>query len=311
MTISVEPAATPAELATFLAIGAEVHAGPWPDVATLEHELATEARTRFLLASLDGVPVATGVGKPPSIGDALYAMARVLPGYRRRGIGAAVLGALSRHAETVGRRSLLGRVREDDEASRRFVERRGFILVSRECPVALDLTRFDDPPPEAPAGVVIASLAERPDLVQAAYEVEVETIGDIPVGPEAPTPRSFAEWRADTLDAPGALPALSLVALDGDDVVGWSGIVAVGGEEGVAENLLTGVRRSARGRGIATALKREQARRAKEAGLRRIGTTNDEENAQMRAVNARLGFEAEPVWLLVRGPLVYAAKGPS
>ena len=87
MTISVEPAETPAQLATFLAIGAEVHAGPWPDVATLEHELATEPRTRFLLASLDGVPVATGVGKPSSIGDALYAMARVLPGYRRRGIG--------------------------------------------------------------------------------------------------------------------------------------------------------------------------------------------------------------------------------
>ena len=54
MTISVEPAGTEAELATFLAIGAEVHSGPWPDVATLEHELATEHRTRFLLASLDG-----------------------------------------------------------------------------------------------------------------------------------------------------------------------------------------------------------------------------------------------------------------
>ena len=226
------------------------------------------------------------------------------PGYRQRGVGTAVLAALSRHAQTVGRGSLLGRVREDDTASRRFVERRGFVLVSRECPVALDLTRFDGPSPEPPAGVVIVSLAERPDLVQAAYEVEVETIGDIPVGPEAPTPRSFADWRAETIDVPGALPGLSLVALDGDEVVGWSGLVALGGEEGVAENLLTGVRRAARGRGIATALKREQARRAKAAGLRRIETTNDEANAPMRAVNARLGFEAEPVWLLVRGPLL-------
>ncbi len=50
-------------------------------------------------------------------------------------------------------------------------------------------------------------------------------------------------------------------------------------------------------------MKREQARRAKEAGLRRIETTNDKANAPMRAVNGRLGFEAEPVWLLVRGPL--------
>ncbi len=304
MTISVEPAQTPTQLATFLAIGAEVHAGPWPDVATLEHELATEARTRFLLASLDGSPVATGVGKPSSIGDALYAMARVLPAYRRRGVGTAILGALSRHAETVGRGSLLGRVREDDDASRRFVGQRGFILVSRECPVVLDLTRYDCPRPEPPAGITIASIAERPDLLQAAYEVEVETIGDIPVGPEAPSPRMFAEWQAETIDPPGALLDLSLVALDGDVVVGWSGLIAVGGEEGAAENLLTGVRRTARGLGIATALKREQAYRARKAGLRRIETTNDEANAPMRAVNARLGFEAEPVWLLLRGPLL-------
>ena len=134
--------------------------------------------------------------------------------------------------------------------------------------------------------------------------MEAETIRDIPVGPEAPTPRSYAAWRAETLDAPGALPDLSLVALDGDEVIGWSGLVALGGEEGVAENLLTGVRRAARGRGVATALKLEQARRAKLAGLRRIETVNDEENAPMRAVNARLGFQAEPAWLLVRGPMV-------
>ena len=308
MTISVEPAGTLAELATFLAIGAQVHGGPWPGVATLEHELATEPRTRFLLASLDGVPVASGVGKPSSIGDALYAMVRVLPGYRNRGVGTTVLAALSRHAEAVESGSLIGRVQEADDASRRFVEQRGFILVSRECPVALDLTRLAGPPPEPPAGVVIVSIAERPDLVRAAHEVEVETIGDIPVGPEAPTPRTFAAWQTETLDVPGALPHLSLVALEGGDVVGWSGLLALG-EDGVAENLLTGVRRSARGRGIATAMKREQAWRAKEAGLRRIETTNDEANAPMRAVNARLGFEAEPVWLLVRGPLQLGIEG--
>ena len=128
--------------------------------------------------------------------------------------------------------SLLGRVQEADEASKRFVEQRGFILVSRECRVALDLTRFGGPPPEPPAGVAIASIAERPDLERAAYEVEVETIGDIPVGPEAPTPRPFAAWRTETIEVPGALPGLSLVALEGDDVVGWSGLVALGEEGG-------------------------------------------------------------------------------
>jgi hypothetical protein len=175
-------------------------------------------------------------------------MVRVLPAHRLRGVGTAVLGALSTHAVAVDRGRLIGRLREDDEASCRFVERRGFAVISRECPVALDLTRYAPRAVEPPAGVAIVSLAERPDLLAAAHGIEVETTGDIPVGPEALTPRSFEEWRTETVDAPNALPDLSLVALDGDDVVGWSGLAALG-DDGVAENQLTGVRRRARGRG--------------------------------------------------------------
>jgi predicted GNAT superfamily acetyltransferase len=152
-------------------------------------------------------------------------------------------------------------------------------------------------------GIEIVSLAERPDLIRSAHAVEVEIVADVPTGSELMTPRSYDAWRADTIDAPDALPALCLVALVGDQVVGWTGLSALA-EEGVAENQLTGVVHAWRGRGIATALKREQAWRAKQAGLRRIETTNDEVNGPMRAVNLRLGFEPEPVWLSVQGPLV-------
>ena len=69
------------------------------------------------------------------------------------------------------------------------------------------------------------------DILRAAKERKV-TLAEFPVGPEAPTPRSFVEWRTETIDAPGALPDLSLVAIDGDEVVGWSGLLALGGEEG-------------------------------------------------------------------------------
>jgi predicted GNAT superfamily acetyltransferase len=100
------------------------------------------------------------------------------------------------------------------------------------------------------------------------------------------------------------LPGLSLVALLDGEAVGWSGLAELARQERTAENLLTGVLPEARARGIATALKVEQARRARQAGFLRIETVNDENNAPMRAVNARLGFEAEPIWLLVRGPLV-------
>lgn len=302
--IRIAQARTRDELDVFRSIGRVVHPGAVPSVDALEYELATSAETVFLLASVDDAAVGTGVGKPSSVGDAYYSMVRVLPAHREGGVGTAILAALSDHARRADRRSLIGRLREDDAASLRFVEQRGFSVLSRECPVVLDLSRFEEPARDPPLGVEIASLAERPDLVGAAYAVDALALRDVPVGSEAPTARPYEEWVAETIDAPDALPGLSLVALVDGEVVGWAGLCALSGEEGTAENLLTGVLREARGRGIATALKTEQARRAKRAGFLRIETVNDEANVPMRAVNARLGFEAEPVWLLVRGPLV-------
>ncbi len=209
---------------------------------------------------------------------------------------------LSEHARALGCGSLVGRVLEDDPESRAFLERRGFEVLSRECRVALDLARIPRTRPTPPPEVEIVSLAERPAVVEAAYEVEVEAVIDVPVGAERLSPRPYAGWLAETVESPDALLDLCLVAVRGGEVVGWSGLAPTG-EDGVAENQLTGVRRAFRGRGIATALKREQAWRARGAGIRRIETTNDEANDPMRAVNARLGFEAEATWLTVRGPL--------
>ena len=67
--------------------------------------------------------------------------------------------------------------------------------------------------------------------------------------------------------------------------------------------MLTAVRRPWRRRGIATALKREQIARARAAGIEQIFTTNDETNAGMRGVNARLGYRPAPTQIVVSGPL--------
>lgn len=305
--LRIAPARTRDELTTFLAIGQAVHPGPKPSVDGLEHELATSASTVFLLAWRRAEAVGAGVGKTSSVGDAYYTMARVPSACRRAGVGTALLAALSERARAAGRGSLIGRLREDDDEARRFVEKRGFEELSRECPVALALARFDADARVLP-GVEIVSLAERPDLIEAAYEVHSIALRDVPVGSEAPSATPYGEWLAETVEAPGALPGLSLVALLDGKAVGWSGLAELAGQERTAENLLTGVVPEARGRGIATALKVEQARRAREAGFLRIETVNDETNAPMRAVNARLGFEAEPSWLLVRGPLLAARK---
>lgn len=302
-SIRIAAATTDDELRSFLAVVEAVHPGSGATPALLRHELDTQPETVFLVASLDGLVVGAGTGMVSSLGGALYAMARVPPAYRRRGVGGELIRGLSEHARAVGRGSLVGRVLEDDLESRAFLERRGFAVLSRECPVALDLTRIPLERPAPPAGVEIVSLAERPDVVEAAYAVEAEAVTDIPVGAERLSPRPYAGWLADTVESPDALLGLSLVAVKGGEVVGWSGLASTG-DEGVAENQLTGVRRAFRGRGIATALKREQAWRARVAGLRRIETTNDEANGPMRAVNARVGFEPLPVWVSVRGPLV-------
>ena len=99
------------------------------------------------------------------------------------------------------------------------------------------------------------------------------------------------------------MPDALIAALAGDDVVGYTGLRRRGASSPIAENMLTAVRRDWRRRGIATALKREQVARARDAGIEQIFTTNDETNAGMRGVNARLGYRPAPTHIVVTGPL--------
>ena len=66
---------------------------------------------------------------------------------------------------------------------------------------------------------------------------------------------------------------------------------------------MTAVLRAYRGRGIARELKHATIAWAIENGLTALETGNDEANAPMRAVNARLGYEPMPDEVLMRGPL--------
>ena len=142
-------------------------------------------------------------------------------------------------------------------------------------------------------------------MARRCHAIDEEAVPDIPAE-AAFTAYPFDVWRANLLESPGALPHLCIVALDGDEVVGYSGLLALAGQPGTAENQLTGVKRAWRGRGIATALKREQARRVFAAGFERITTYNDEVNAPMRAVNTGLGFAPQPPVIMVRGPFAPA-----
>jgi len=256
------------------------------------------------LLALDGdEALGCGVGRPSSVQSSLYAMVRVLPEHRGRGVGTQIYERLSAHASQLGRESLWGRVREDDAGSREFLGNRGFREAGREYEVVLDtaLAETEGGPPD---GIELVSLAERPDLEPAVHEVDCEVAADVP-RPEGDDfePQSFARWREQYLEGPGAVPDTMLAALSGGEVVGYTGLRRRGASSPIAENMLTAVRREWRRRGIATALKREQIARARAVGIEQIFTTNDETNAGMRGVNARLGYRPAPTQIVVSGPL--------
>jgi GNAT superfamily N-acetyltransferase len=277
-------------------------AGDVYEVDELAHVIQDDADSAWILASSGDEALGCGVGRPSSIAGSLYAMARVLPEHRGRGVGTRLYEALSEHAARLGLGSLWGRIVEGDAASLGFAANRGFREVAREYEVVLAVAEADLAG-DAPEGVELVSLAERPDLERPVYDVDVEVGPDVPSHEEAHEAMTFERWRATYLEGPGAMPDACIVALADGEVVGYTGLRRRGAVSPTAENLLTAVRRPWRRRGVALALKREQVRAAGAAGVEQIYTTNDESNTGMRGVNARLGYRPAPTRILVSGPL--------
>jgi GNAT superfamily N-acetyltransferase len=207
----------------------------------------------------------------------------------------AEIGALARAA---GRHELQGEARASDADSRTFFERRGYRVVGGEQAVALDLAAIDEPVPAPPAGVRIVCRADRMDLVDELYPVGADAAEDIPGHPARPT---YEQWRSVDIDRPTRDPELFFIALAGDEPIGYATIDNFGKD---AYHGLTGVARTRRRRGVATALKQAQIAKAKRAGFRRLVTASEERNAPMRNLNLKLGYRPEPSLstVVLRGP---------
>jgi GNAT superfamily N-acetyltransferase len=271
------------------------------DVDEFRHNFERDTESLWALAYLDGEPAGIGVGRPSSLTGANYAAARVLPELRGRGVGGALLKAIAEHARARGATELWGRIRADDEVTRAFAERRGFREVGRERDVLLDLNKVPPGARDPPSGITFVSFAERPDLIPAVVAVDNEVSVDVPAH-GTHEPMTYEHWARENLEGPGAFPEACVIALDGDEVVGYTALRRYGADSPEAENRLTAVRRPWRRRGIATALKRAQIEAARRAGIKSISTTNDELNVGMRGVNERLGYEPEPERIVVSGP---------
>jgi GNAT superfamily N-acetyltransferase len=166
----------------------------------------------------------------------------------------------------------------------------------------LDLSTIEAPAVDLPAGIMVTTWAERPDLIEDVYTVACEAYPDVP-GEEDEVMASFEQWLSMDMQGAGDRPEATFIALAGDEVVGYAKFSISNARPGVAMHDMTGVRRSWRGRGIAGALKRAEIAWAKRNGFTRLETANEERNEPIRRLNERHGYTPEPGHVVVRGPI--------
>ena len=178
-----------------------------------------------------------------------------------------------------------------------FLEERGYEQVRHYRISELDVDAAPDPEPPS---VPLTTFAARPDLGEQLYEVAREAYPDQP-GRSDQRMSPYEVWRSWGLDPHP--PSACFIALDGDRVLGY-GYLEVEGERG--SHGFTAVRREARGRGIAGAIKRAQIAWAKQHGSATLRTANELRLPQMLSLNERHGYRPLYLEVVLRGPLAPA-----
>jgi mycothiol synthase len=247
---------------------------------------------RLLLAELDGEVAGSGLADRSDIRDRFFVMARVLPGARRRGVGTALLHSLAAHAWRFDVEQVSTHLEEPE--ARGFAERFGFREIDRQVEQVKALGDEPEPPPLD--GLEVVTVAERPELLRAAYPLACEGYADFAL--DGPATLSLDDWLREE----ATLPEGSFVALEDGEIVGFSGLMRHD-NDGVAEDGLTVVRRDRRGRGIASALKRMELAWAAANGFREVVTWTQRGNDAMRRLNERLGYEYRDESVTMLAPL--------
>jgi len=225
----------------------------------------------------------------------------VVPELRGLGLGRALLEHVLVAARGHGSDVLAVGVEEGDEPGERFAARFGLCSVLRELEISR-LVGLDEPDPTPPEGIVLVELAKRTELLREAYTVACDALRQMPL--HAPLePPTYERWLDEDATGADVLEGGTLIALDGDHVVGFVSLLRRAADPHLAEHGITSVAASHRNRGIATALKQAQIAWASRNGYRELMTSTQDGNAPMRALNDKLGYEPRPAWVRFEAPL--------
>lgn len=200
---------------------------------------------------------------------------------------------------------LVSQTREDKPQAVRFLHKRGYSQVMRSPMASLRVGRFQPAPfaqviPQVQAsGIELLSgldLAERDaNWQQMLYALDWECTQDEPL-PDTPSKPTFAQYAAYTFHHPGFLPGAWFAALDQGHYVGMTGANRNLQNPRQLDTIFTGILRSHRRRGIATALKLLAIQYAQQHGFAVIKTDNEEHNPMLK-LNLALGFRPESALL--------------
>jgi mycothiol synthase len=226
----------------------------------------------------------------------------VRPEYQRQGIGSQLWEVL---LESVQQHQPIGFVSSsrEDMSGLEFLKARGFTEKMRTWENRIDVPNFDTTPyAHLPVelesqGIEILSLEQilsQENAEQNYYQLHTEVGNDVPRAYPA-TERSFGDFTKWNLENPKTLKAGTFIAMQHGKMIGLSQLFKSDGDYLTIG--LTAVRREARGKHIALALKVACLEWAKTNGYPEIRTWNDSNNAPILALNIKLGFKQCPAWI--------------
>ena len=231
--------------------------------------------------------------------DRAFASLIVHPAHRRHGIGEVLLSDIASFCRTVGITNLKSQVKDNQPGWLAWAESKGFAIERHSFRSSVKLAEFDFKPFEnsitqlVNEGITFTTLANIGDSEangRRYYEADSKAAIDVPGEDSIET---WEEFRHENFNDEGYLPQGAHVAMHEQQIVAvahaW-----LDKDHNRMVNAMTGVIPEYRGRGIATALKVKTIEYAKDLGVSEILTQNDSENAQILAVNNKLGYKRWP-----------------